>query len=92
MGRPVGMVRGERVNRAGRERAEKEHRDGMVRAERVNRAGRVLVRAGMVNRGDRERAHRDGMVRAERVNRAGRVLVRAERAPGAQVYREVFPG
>ena len=60
MGRPVGMVRGERVNRAGRERAEKEHRDGMVRAERVNRAGRVLVRG--------------------------------ETAPGAQVYREVFPG
>ena len=51
-----------------------------------------MHRAGMVNRGDRERAHRDGMVRAERVNRAGRVLVRGETAPGAQVYREVFPG
>ena len=54
----------------------------MVRAERVNRAGRERA----------EKEHRDGMVRAERVNRAGRVLVRAERAPGAQVYREVFPG
>ena len=63
-----------------------------------------MHRDGMVNRGDRERAHRDGMVRggqrlvldgmvrAERVNRAGRVLVRGETAPGAQVYREVFPG
>ena len=76
MGRPVGMVR------AGRERAEKEHRDGMVRGERVNRAGRERA----------EKEHRDGMVRAERVNRAGRVLVRGETAPGAQVYREVFPG
>ena len=88
------MVRAERVNLGDRERAEKEHRDGMVRG------GQLLVRDGMVrgervNRAGRERAekeHRDGMVRAERVNRAGRVLVRAERAPGAQVYREVFPG
>ena len=86
MGRPVGMVRGERVNRGDRERA---HRDGMVRG------GQRLVLDERVNRAGRERAekeHRDGMVRAERVNRAGRVLVRAERAPGAQVYREVFPG
>ena len=89
MGRPVGMHRAGMVNRGDRERA---HRDGMVRAERVNRAGRVLVRDERVNRAGRERAHRDGMVREERVNRAGRVLVRGETAPGAQVYREVFPG
>ena len=56
---------------------ERAHRDGMVRG------GQRLVLDGMV---------RDGMVRAERVNRAGRVLVRGETAPGAQVYREVFPG
>ncbi len=49
-----------------------------------------MHRAGMVRGG--QRLVLDGMVRAEMVNRAGRVLVRGETAPGAQVYREVFPG